>query len=195
MHRSMRRRYTGTYPIMHMKLAAVIAAVVLVFAGCAGSSGAEAKAAADLEDMRYVELDQETDAELQSMLSDQGKEYFEMFLGKAGEFEYKVTGTDEEGDAAVVHVRIITYDFGSEYLRSWSEFLEGSDGEYDSAVLYETLFRNLSNVKEKDHIADIDIRCTRSEDGSWETDAKRNAALRNAILGGMIEEISNLAGI
>lgn len=198
---------------MRMLAAAMIAVCVLMLAGCSGNKAAEAAVTADLEDMRYVELDPETDAELESMLSDRGKEYFEMFLGKAGEFDYRITDSrdGEDADTVIVTVRITTYDFASEYLKSWSEFLEdpgsvkpaeeGKDKaaadaqEYDSARLYETLFRNLSNVQNKDHVTDVDIRCTKAEDGSWQTDAKRNGALRNAILGGMIDEISSLAGI
>lgn len=177
----------------------MLAASVLMLTGCAGSRAAETKAATDLENMRYVELDPATDAEMESILSDQGREYFEMFLGKAGEFDYTITGSDEtaegDGEAVTVHVRITTYDFGSEYLKSWSEFLESSGEEYDTAALYETLFRNLSNVQTKDYIADVDIKCTQDEDGAWQTDAERNPDLKNAILGGMINEISSLAGL
>lgn len=178
-------------------LASLLAVSVFMLAACKGSTAYEAKVASDLEDMRYVELDPETDAEIEGILSEQGREYFEMFLGKAGEFEYKITGSDEAdgGEKVIVHVRINTYDFGSEYLKSWSEFLEKSGEDYDSAVLYETLFKNLSNIQSKDYIADADITCTMDGNGEWQTDAKSNAALRNAILGGMINEISGLADI
>lgn len=178
-------------------LASLLAVCVIMLAGCRGNTAYEAKVASDLEDMRYVELDPETDAEIEGILSEQGREYFEMFLGKAGEFEYKITGSDEAdgGEKVIVHVRINTYDFGSEYLKSWSEFLEKSGEDYDSAVLYETLFKNLSNIQSKDYIADADITCTMDGNGEWQTDAKSNAALRNAILGGMINEISGLANI
>ena len=183
-----------------MLVAAALMTAVLMLAGCRGVSGAEAKVSEDLESLRFVELDPEVDAEIKSMLSEQGREYYEMFLGKAGEFEYQITGRNEVSQAEVVHVRITTYDFASEYLKSWSDFLEsssaeGSDPQYDSAVLYETLFRNLSNIQKKEYTADVDIICTENEDGSWQTDAAQNTDLRNAILGGMISEISSLAGL
>lgn len=180
-------------------VAALLAASLLMLTGCAGRSDAERKVVEDLEDMRYVELDPGTDAELESILSDQGKEFFEMFLGKAGEFEYRITGSEsaesEAGEAVTVHVRINTYDFGSEYLKSWSEFLEGSGDAYDTGLLYETLFRNLSSIQSKDYVSEVDIRCEKDENGEWRTDAKSNPSLRNAIFGGMIGEISELAGI
>ena len=186
-------------------LMSAIVMLAVLLSGCSGQSGAELKVSEDLESMRYVELDPEINAELESMLSDQGKEYYEMFLGKAGEFDYSITGTDSTDGNTVVHVRITTYDFASEYLKSWTEFLEpyenGKDGKdgsgsenFDSAILYETLFRNLSSIQEKDYIADVDIACA-EEDGKWHTDAAANAALKDAILGGMIAEMRSLAGL
>lgn len=188
--------------------AAVLAAVMiltLMLAGCGGRSGAELKVGEDLESMRYVELDPRINAELEGMLSDQGREYYEMFLGKAGEFDYAITGADRTDDGTVVHVRITTYDFASEYLKAWTEFLEpyendeskkSGDGKenFDSAQLYETLFRNLSSLADKKYIADVDINCE-EQDGKWYTDAATNAALRDAILGGMLSEMSSLAGL
>lgn len=184
--------------IVRLTAAALMIAVVLMLAGCSGGNGAEAKAAEDIGSMRDVSLDQETEAELESMLSEEGIEYLQSFLDKAGDFDYKITGSDDAGDGSgevIVHVRVTAYDFASEYLKSWSEFLEGSAETYDSAVLYETLFRNLSNVTDKDYISEVDIRCSQDEEGEWTTDAKINSALRNAILGGMISEISSLAGM
>ena len=188
--------------------AAVLAAVMiltLMLAGCGGRSGAELKVSEDLESMRYVELDPRINAELEGMLSDQGREYYEMFLGKAGEFDYAITGADRTDDGTVVHVRITTYDFASEYLKAWTEFLEPyendenkktGDGKenFDSSQLYETLFRNLSSLADKKYIADVDINCE-EQDGKWYTDAATNAALRDAILGGMLSEMSSLAGL
>ena len=194
-------RMIPKYSITAVILAAVMALAVIL-TGCSGQSGAELKVSEDLESMRYVELDPEINTELESLLSDQGKEYYEMFLGKAGEFDYTITGAERTDDGTVVHVRITTYDFASEYLKSWTEFLEpyenakkGSEKEnFDSAKLYETLFRNLSMLKDKSYIADVDVNCE-EENGSWHTDAGTNAALRDAILGGMLSEMSSLAGL
>ncbi len=198
----MRIREIRRYLISVLAVAAVLAVSAVMLAGCSKSSGAEAAVTEELESMRFVEIDQETEAELEKILSDRGMEYFEMFLGKAGEFDYEITGTDAKSDEAIVHVRIKTYDFASEYLKSWTEFLEttGRDEEgeavqYDTTLLYETLFKNLSSIQDKEYTADADIICTRDEEGGWTTDAKSNTVLKNAILGGMIREISSLAGL
>ena len=189
----------------------LITALYLLLSGCGGAKGDAAAVREDLESMRYVELDPDTEAEIENILSDQGKEYFEMFLSKAGEFEYEIIDSHEEesGSGTSVTVRIKTYDFASEYLRSWSEFLEKNGSgtmengtiqgdeeqpEYDQAELYETLFKNLSNASEKSYITETEIHCAESEDGSWHTDAKVSTAVKNAILGGMLNEIASLAG-
>ncbi len=198
----MRIREIRRYLISVLAVAAVLAVSVVMLSGCSKSSGAEAAVTEDLESMRFVEIDPETEAELENVLSDRGMEYFEMFLGKAGEFDYEITGADAKGDEAIVHVRIKTYDFATEYLKSWTEFLDSTGrggeedaAEYDTALLYETLFKNLSSIQDKNYTADADIICTRDEEGGWTTDAKSNSVLKNAILGGMIREISSLAGL
>ena len=231
----MDREIIKTKRLFNIIMIMLLAAGMLALLGGCGINGAEAKVTEDLESMRYVELDPNVEAEMNSILTDKGKEYFEMFLAKAGEFEYEITDSKDDE----VTVRITTYDFASEYLRSWSEFLEEADaraaeekagaeekqadqdaegenavdiaidavgkavnGEpeeeydpYDDAELYERLFANLSKVKNKDYITEVAISCTQNEDGSWETDAKSNLELRNAILGGMLNEIAGLAEV
>lgn len=185
--------------VISVLIAAVMLAVsVIVLPGCSELSGAEARVSEDLESMRYVELDPAVSEEIEDMLSDTGREYFEMFLGKAGEFDYEIVSSEEGDDATVVKVRITTCDFASEYLRTWSEFLEeqsGTDGqsEFDSGLLYETLFKNLSVIRKKDYISYVDINCIQDEAGEWQTDAKSSPELMNAILGGMVSEMKNLA--
>ena len=192
-------------PIVHNRIRTLLTLILTaglltcMLAGCS-ASGAEKKVTEDLESMRYVELDKNTEEEINSMLSDQGREYFELFLSKAGEFEYEILDSKEDtsgqaGDSAIVTVRIRTYDFASEYLKTWTEYLEKSDPEqFDEAALYEDLFRNLSSLSKKDYIADAIIKCEPEDDGSWKTDAKTNRVLRDAILGGMLNEIAGLAG-
>ena len=74
----------------------LITALYLLLSGCGGAKGDAAAVREDLESMRYVELDPDTEAEIENILSDQGKEYFEMFLSKAGEFEYEIIDSHEE---------------------------------------------------------------------------------------------------
>ena len=224
----MDREIIKTKRLFNIIMIMLLAAGMLALLGGCGINGAEAKVTEDLESMRYVELDPDVEAEMNSILTDKGKEYFEMFLAKAGEFEYEITDSKDDE----VTVRITTYDFASEYLRSWSEFLEEADAKaetqesekaktpeteaedpvelamdavdeavngkeeynpYDDAELYEKLFRRLSNVKDKNYKAEVTVTCTQAEDGTWETDAKNNTELRNAILGGMLNEIAGLA--
>ena len=187
------------------RLFSIIAAAVLligvILTGCSGQDSAEAQVKADIESMRAVELDSSVSSEIKSMMSEQGREYYDAFMDKAGNFDYKIMGSEEENDTAVVQVRITTYDFGSEYLKSWTEFLEqpgaaSEDGSsvYDTAALYETLFRNLSSLDKKEYIGYAEVECTRQNGGTWVTDADSNRELHNAMLGGMLSEIGTLAG-
>ena len=119
----MDREIIKTKRLFNIIMIMLLAAGMLALLGGCGINGAEAKVTEDLESMRYVELDPDVEAEMNSILTDKGKEYFEMFLAKAGEFEYEITDSKDDE----VTVRITTYDFASEYLRSWSEFLEEAD--------------------------------------------------------------------
>lgn len=171
----------------------------LMLAGCGGESGAEARVKEDLESMRSVELDQDTASEIESLMNNEGKEYYQKFLKMAGDFDYEISQTEKKDGAAVVTVKIRTYDFGSEYLKTWADFLEASetsgDGSgYDTAKLYEMLFQNLSSLQKKEYTGYVDIKCTQGSDGKWSSDATADPGVRNAVFGGMLYEINSLAG-
>ncbi len=180
-------------------LLCMLTAACLLLAGCSSGNAAEARAAEDIEALRAAELDEVISAELDELLTDEGREYYEEFQKKAADFDYEITGSEGNGDAVTVHVRITTYDFGSEYLKSWAEFLEEADAsgaaEYDSSRLYELLFRNLAGLQNKEYIGRADVVCTSDENGEWTSDAETNTALRDALFGGMISEMSSLAGL
>lgn len=190
---------TGINRLLTVLLMAVLMTASVTLAGCSRDSGAVSAAREALESMRMIEQDQNIRSQLDELLDDEGREYYEQFLKKAEDFEYEITGSDESESSATVHVRVVTYDFGSEYLKSWSDFLEESEAagsaEYDSAELYKTLFRNLAGLEKKEYIGYADINCTCGEDGVWTTDAETNTSLRDAVLGGMVSEMSSLAGL
>lgn len=202
MKAKMRKARAKTYLIMLIVLSLITAAALMT--GCGRNSGAEDKVRETLDSMSAVDVGEDADAEIRDVLADEDEAYYDRFLEKAGEFEYKITGSEKadssggDGDAVTVHVTVTTYDFAREYLRSWSDFLDESgtgSGEYDSSKLYGILFKNLSSVEKKDYVSNVDVECVQDEDGNWQTDAASNAALKNALLGGMINEISSLAGI
>ena len=179
-------------------LAAVMIAAVFVLAGC-GRSGAEGQVEKDLEAMRGNGLGDEANSYLEEILSDEGREDLAKVNAMIGDFGYRITESDnsgsEDGGSTIVNVRVTTYNFGKEYLHTMTEFLEeGGDGGFDEGEFYNELMDKLSGIEEKKYIADVAVVCSGpDEDGSWTTDAASNTALRDAMLGGMLSEISALA--
>ncbi len=179
-------------------LAATLLALSIIFTGCA-SNGAEKQVKEDLNSMKNIDLYGDLTAELENELSDKGKENFEKFKALAAQYEYDIIETEEseaeDDDSIIVTVRIRTYNFGREYLRTWTEYLEvlGED-EFDQSEFYELLMENLSSLESKGYYQDVDIVCIDAlGDGAWQTDVSSNPELRNAILGGMPAEMAALA--
>ncbi|MBE6041855.1 MAG: hypothetical protein E7220_04960 [Clostridiales bacterium] len=179
-------------------VAAVLLAASLLLQGCAGN-GAESTVKADLEALRNAEIDKQVSEELEGMLSASGREDLKTVLGKIGEFEYEITDSHpSEGDESeeIVTVRIKTYSFGWEYLRTWNGYLEDkNEEEFDQKEFYDMLMKNLSGLESKSYYKDVEIECTDDGDGEWQSDASYNKELKDAILGGMLTEIEALADL
>lgn len=167
--------------------------------GCSDTAP-EAQVRADVESMRQIELDADLTAEITEMLSEEGKTDFETFIRKAGDFDFDITGSTEGAESTVVTVKVKTYCFGREYLRTWNDYLEKTgNGDFDQAEFYDLMMKNLSSAEDKTFTREIEINCSGPQDGdgdsTWTTDAKDNYQLRNAIMGGMLDEIAALVDI
>ena len=171
---------------------------MLIMLGSCSESGAEKQVRTELDSMREMAFDEAATEELTSFLSSNGKADFREFIEKAGKFEYSITGSEaspDDPEAILVTVRITTYCFGREYLRTWNDYLEKSaDKDFDQAEFYNLMMQNLSAVTDKTFTREVKVSC-KEEDGSWATNAAGNYELRDAILGGMLNEIASLAEI
>ena len=176
----------------------VLAAASVMMTSCA-SSAAESAVRDDLESMRDYEPDEELADALDDILDDQAMSDFDIFMDKVRAFEYEIEGSEESGDnndEVTVTVRITTYNFGREYLSTWSEYLDMTGGgEFDQTEFYELLMENLSSLELRSYDMNVDIVCSRDEDGEWHTDAGSNMALRDALLGGLMTEIAAVADL
>ena len=173
--------------------------MLVMTAGCAARSGAEKKVANELDALKSSESVGSEVSEIHKMLSDEGKGYLDSFLKKLRDFDYEITGERQDGDNTVVTVRIKTYDFGREYLAVWTDYLKERNGVIvendDLSGFYEELFRRLSELSEKEYIHDVEIVCVEPLDnGEWIANIKDNEQLQDAIFGGMMGEMKNLAG-
>ena len=175
--------------------------MLMAAAGCAHKSGAVVKVEKELDALKSSEsVGSEVDS-LRATLSDEGKSNFDSFLKKLRDFNYEVTGdkaSDKpDEDTVTVTVRIKTYDFGREYLATWTDYLKENNDALSGDDLdgfYETLFARLAALDKKECIKYVDITCIEPlENGEWIANIKNNKQLQDAIFGGMLSEMNALA--
>lgn len=162
--------------------------LVMILSACSGNSY-EKQVAADLDSCK------ESGSLVTGISELEGSE---SFAEKVRDFDYEIeeTTTIDDGNGAVVKVKIKTYNFSKAYLQTWSEVI--GDGDYSGDPrddeFYEKLFENIEALTDKDCISEVEINCTQDEDGNITTDAANNAELQDALLGGLISEMQSLAG-
>lgn len=176
--------------------------MALMLAGCQGS-GAKAKVRSELDRLQTSETAAGRMSEVQEMLPAESGKDFEAFLAKVRDFDYEIIGTeelsDDSGEYTLVTVKIITYDFGKEYLATWTDYIRShknaSIDDADGKEFYGELFARLSKLTDKQYISYVDIKAMEPMDnGEWVTDVSSNAKLQDALFGGMMGEIRTLAG-
>jgi len=182
-------------------LALVLMLALAVMCGCADRSGASEKVSKELDSLKSSDFTGSELTELRNSLSDEGKEDFDSFAAKLRDFDYEISDVsksdDSEDESTLVTVKIKTYDFGKEYLSEWTDYLkehkEGPDA--DETAFYEDLFERLSELDDKDYIRKVGIVCIEPIDnGEWIANVKENEELQDAIFGGMLGEMKDLAG-
>ena len=172
---------------------------ILIAAGCAAKSEPEKKVAKELDALKTSESVGSEVSNMKKLLSDDGKDSFDKFLGKLRDFDYELMGVKEEKDHATVTVRIKTYDFGRAYLAEWTDYLRehsGSlSGDEELTGFYEELFARLGALDKKESIKDVEIVCIKPLDnGERIANIKENEELQDAVFGGMMSEMKTLAG-
>ena len=187
---------------MIKRIAAGLAVLLclLMLSGCNQLNGAEKKVSKELKALQTSDSVGSEVINLRNSLSDEGKENYDGFLKKLRNFDFEITGSEEDkskdDDYTLVSVKIKTCDFGREYLAAWTEYLkENPDIKPDDMTdFYELLFARLNSMSEKDYINHIKIVCIDPLDnGEWIADIKENEELQNAIFGGMMSEMKALA--
>lgn len=176
--------------------------LALMLTGCL-RNGAELKVSSELDRLQTSENAAGRLSQVQEMLPAESGKDFEAFLAKARDFDYEIIGSedlsDDSGEYTLVTVKIITYDFGKEYLSTWRDYIRShknaSVDDADGREFYAELFSRLSKLKDKQYISYVDIKTMEPMDnGEWVTDISSNAKLQDALFGGMMSEIRTLAG-
>lgn len=182
-------------------LIAAIVMAVIVLTGCSKEPErfpeAEAEVAAELDKIKSADMsDDSLKMFTESVSGDFDGSMLEGYVTKLKDFDYEILGSQktEEENTVAVDVRITTYDFGNEYLRAWEEHMMQDEANRWENQFYSFLLLRLGSVSSKDYVSDAKVICTDPKgDGNWETDIKSNEELMNAVSGGMLNEIKNLA--
>lgn len=172
-----------------------------MLAACA-YNGAEAKVKSELEKLQTSDTAAARLTEVQKTLPAESGKDLEAFLRKARDFDYKIIGSetfsDSSGEYTVVNVKIVSYDFGKEYLATWTEYLkshsDAASEDADGREFYSELFSRLSRLRDRHYISYVEIKAIEpTGNGEWVTDISTNEDLQDALFGGMISEMKTLA--
>lgn len=141
--------------------------------------------------------DEKVETELSSLVSDSSvaKKYgddYKKLLKKIQDFDYEVTDEKVDGDSATVTVKVTTYNFGQAYKDMYNQVVkDANNGKITSSTdltsyIYKMMFQKMNALDKKDFKASVKVKCTKNEDGDWETDIDKSSDIEDAILGGVI---------
>lgn len=126
-----------------------------------------------------------------------GKEY-NKFIKKVQDFDYEVKDEKVDGKKATVKVEIKTYDFGAAYKTTYDTVVsDAKSGKITTSTdvkdyVYNLMFQNLNNVKDKSYKKTVTINCTKNDKGEWTTDINNNVDFLDAMMGGMFTAIKSV---
>lgn len=182
----------------HIKIM-IIAAVVLVIGVFAGmkiySHTVSGVVGSDLKSIKNEQIDTSTLAKTYSLdTSLEGK--LNDVIEKVLDFDYDVQSKSVKGDTAKVKVKITTYDFGKAYMAASKQIAKDkkagkiTDSTVTKKYASKVMFNAILDLEDKSYSKVITIKCTKDDDGKWETDAATNTELMNAIFGGLVTALN-----
>lgn len=153
---------------------------------------AEAKVAEELEALKQGGNEMPALADFPEDISEA---QYSAYAKKLRDFDYVIAGSEKskDGNSINVTVDITTYDFGSVYLETWNDQMKIEESLRYESQFYNDLFTRFAAMSVKKYSGSAVIACTKNENGEWTTDIKENAGLLNAISGGMVKEMLELA--
>lgn len=179
------------------ELLALMLVVVTVFAlaGCGKKDSPTTAVETALNELKESEITDTLLDTSQANLSDDVKKSYKEFMEKLHEFDYEIVkeSISDDGDSATVEVKITTYSFGNAYLNSYEEIIEKHEvSEITGDILYGNLFKNMSELEDKNFTKTVTIDCKKPDD-KWTAELNGNRAFQNAIFGDLIEILTELA--
>ena len=145
--------------------------------------------------------DEEVETELSSLVSSSSiakkhSDDYKKLLAKIQDFDYEVTDEKIDGDSATVKVTITTYDFGKAYKSMITQMeKDANSGKITSSTdmtsyAYKLMFKKFNALEEKDYTKEVEVTCTKNNDGDWETNIIDDSNIEDAILGGVVSAAS-----
>lgn len=187
---------------MTKKIAAAVLAVVLALslASCGKASPSDV-----VKDQLEEVKSEKMETSLSSLIGDASvaKKYSKQYtklVGMIQDFDYEI-GDEKiasDGKTATVEVKITTYPFGKAYRKLYNQVVQDAeDRKIDSDTdmteyIYKQMFSKMLALKDKTYHADITVKCTKNDDGDWETNLQSSTNFRNALLGGTVTETSKV---
>ena len=173
--------------------AVLLAAVMLLAMTACGKSGPSDQVESDIKDFQKSDVAEALVDEKD--LSDENKESYTEFLKMLRDFDYSIEDEQiaEDGNSATVKLVITSYDFGTAYLDTWDEIIASKKKFKDDNDFYRVFFENMLGLKDKSYVSEVTVTCTKNEDGNWTSDLAKNSAFAEAVFGGMIGIVNELA--
>lgn len=176
-------------------IAFMLCFAMMMLAACGGSNGPSDAVSKSLDELKKSEISDSALGNADASLNDNTKEAYKAFMEKLHDFDYEITDEkiSDDGESADVTVKITTYDFGNAYLDTYEELLQKNDPDkITQDMLYGTMFKKMSELKDKKYSEKITVKCTKSDD-EWKPSLNGNAQFQNALFGGTIKIVSELA--
>ncbi|MBR0374677.1 MAG: hypothetical protein IJH91_09140 [Mogibacterium sp.] len=182
----------------------ILAAVVFLLAGCSRNVAPKDQVARELDAIKS-DASQEMFADVLIGDADLPAEYqgrYDELVGRILDFDYAIKSqtVDKDAGTATVVVTITTYDFGKAYTDTYDQVIKDAaeqkiDEETDiDKYVFDMMFDKMLGLEEKKYTVDVEVHCTRNEDGDWVTDIYSNEDLLDAMTGGMRGAIRAITG-
>lgn len=190
------KRHNNIYKVAIMLLMILLALTSVVMASCGTGSNEFAEAETEVtKELEALKNGSSAVPQVAGASEEVSEEMMSAYAEKLRDFDYVIAGSgkSEDGESVVVTVNITTYDFGSVYLETWNDRMKIEESlRYDSQF-YSDLLTRFAALSVKNYTGQAAIVCKKDGEGKWTTDMSTNHGLINAISGGMLDEMNELA--
>lgn len=169
----------------------LVLAILVCTCGCAQKPSGAVK---DYLNGLKNNISQVFDEEETLEMGESDKELYDSLTNALKQFEYEIVNEQVEGEKATVRVKIRAYDMGKVFMNMFTDFFQqalalsfsGASEEEIQALMYKLWKEKLDEEMKagKNYTEEVDVKLVK-KDKKWTVDENDNAALVNAITGGL----------